>query len=115
MNARMNCNAVDIARLREAVSYPAQRSDGWRVAIKSRGKAALNRTFKTKAEAVNARDAFERLRDQRSGGSRDAANDMPALLAPSEEEAGPLPVRDVQAGRGGLELLALRRDRGVLL
>lgn len=80
-----------------------------------RGKAALNRTFKTKAEAVNARDAFERLRDQRSGGSRDAANDMPALLAPSEEEAGPLPVRDVQAGRGGLELLALRRDRGVLL
>lgn len=45
---------------------------------------------------------------------RDAANDMPPVFAYAAEEVGPMPERDVQAGRGGFPLLALRVQGGRL-
>ena len=54
-------------------------------------------------------------RDHRSTAVWDAAHDLPGMLGASAEQGGPLPQRDVQTGRRGLELLALRAfGRGVL-
>jgi hypothetical protein len=55
------------------------------------------------------------VRDQRSARDGNAADGMSGVLPAAEEEARPMPVGDVQAGRGGLELLALRAHRWVLL
>lgn len=90
-------------------------SGSWRVVIRRCGQIVFTKSFATRSEAIDARNEAERLWDQGQVGSRHAANDMPGMLADPEEEARPLPVSDVQAGRSGLELLALRPSRGVLL
>ncbi|WP_157968859.1 hypothetical protein [Tropicimonas sp. IMCC34011] len=54
-------------------------------------------------------------RDQRQTAARNAACHVPGVQPLSQEEAGRLPERDIQAGRGGLELLALRNERGAVL
>lgn len=44
---------------------------------------------------------------------RQSQDDLPEMLAHSEEQAGPLPVRDDQRERSGLELPSLRMERGI--
>jgi hypothetical protein len=50
-------------------------------------------------------------RDHRSPDNGNAAHRLPGVFPASQEEIRPMPVRDVQAGRGGLVLLALRLAR----
>ena len=52
-------------------------------------------------------------RDEDDGG--DDANDVSRMQSAPEEQTGSLPERDVQAGRGGVELLALRMVGGAVL
>ena len=61
-----------------------------------------------------ARRIVEKARDQRSAVVRDAgANGMPGMQPHAEEKEGPMPERDGNPGRGGLEVLALHlRGRG---
>ena len=60
------------------------------------------------------RGDFTRGGDNRQAGERDAAGDMPGVQPRQAQQDGPVPERDVQAGRGGLALLALRPlGRGV--
>ncbi len=61
-------------------------------------------------DEIRRRDS-EGSGDQRQADARDAADDMPGMQRGTEEETRSVPERDVQAGRGGLELLALRTRR----
>lgn len=71
--------------------------------------AAKSQGF-TRWEAMNAIGGGNpsAARDQRSPGVRDAANNLPGMQRGAETQDGPMPKRDVQAGRSCLELLALR-------
>ena len=51
-------------------------------------------------------------RDQRAVHVGHAAHDLPRVFAGAEEIQRPLPERDVQGGWRGLDLLALRMERG---
>lgn len=51
-------------------------------------------------------------RDRRAAASRNAADHLLAMFGTPTQEARPVPQRDVQAGWGGLVLLALRAQRG---
>lgn len=64
----------------------------------------------TRWEALNAirMGHSEGARDQRETGNRNATGNLPAMQPKPEKQDGAMPVRDVQAGRGGLEMLALR-------
>lgn len=79
-------------------------------------EAARRQGFK-RHEVMNAirkRDS-EQGRDHGQAAARDATHNLSRVLGASSEENRPMPERDVQAGRGGLELLALRAQRrGVL-
>jgi len=48
-----------------------------------------------------------RIRDHRPADARDAADDLPRVFEWADEEKRLVPVRDVQAGRSGVDLLAL--------
>ena len=50
-------------------------------------------------------------RDQRAEVQRDAAHDVSRVQRHPAQQGRPMPERSVQAGRGGLELLALRMER----
>lgn len=51
-------------------------------------------------------------RHNRPADARDAADNLPGVQPPSEKQERPVPERDVQAGRRGVEMLALRAERG---
>jgi hypothetical protein len=50
-------------------------------------------------------------RDRRAAAPRDATDHLPAMFGAPAQKARPMPQRDVQAGWGGLVLLALRAQR----
>ena len=53
-------------------------------------------------------------RDHGAAVARDGANDLPRVQSAQAEQVGPVPERDVHAGRGGVEMLALRDSgRGI--
>jgi hypothetical protein len=67
----------------------------------------------TRWEALNvARRNLEAERHQRSVAGQSRTDDMPGMQSPSKEENRPLPEREPDAGRGGLDLLALRLEGG---
>lgn len=62
----------------------------------------------TRREAINVWKRAKAARDIRAAGTRNAADHMPRVQpAPAQEERS-LPERDIRAGRGGLDVLALR-------
>ena len=61
--------------------------------------------------AIKQRDTGP-ARHQREADAREPADDLPGVQPHPAKEAGPVPVGDVQAGRGGLEMLALRMVGG---
>lgn len=54
-------------------------------------------------------------RDNRSAGKRNATDDVSRVQRNTAEQDGQMPIGDVQAGRRGLELLALPMDGGAVL
>ena len=60
-----------------------------------------------------ARRIVERKRDQRDALARQFGTDnLPGVQSHEAKEVGPVPQCDGKAGRAGLALLALRRERG---
>lgn len=58
-----------------------------------------------------AKRLVERARDQREALARKSGPDnLPGVQSHPEEKDGPMPERDGNDGRGGLELLALRME-----
>lgn len=54
----------------------------------------------------------QQTRDYREANQRNGQNDMPGVQRRTEEQDRPLPVRHVQAGWRGVEMLALWMARG---
>ena len=60
---------------------------------------------------IRKRDS-EKARHIGSAGSGHSANNLPGVQPTPAQEARSMPQRDVQAGRAGLDVLALRMERG---
>lgn len=77
-------------------------------------------TLAAEAQGFSRWEALNEIRQRDSGrprhhgqaDGRDAKDDLPGMQPHAAEQDGQVPVGDVQAGRGGLELLALRMERG---
>lgn len=68
-------------------------------------------------EVINAKRERDTspARDQRAATVGQSTDDLPGVFPRQAEEAGPLPERDLQAGRRGVVLSPLRAERRVQL
>lgn len=73
--------------------------------------ALIDLTAAKEAQHENGKRNTSARGDQRPASKRDAAHHLSGVQSSANEEKRSLPERDVQAGRGGLELLALRGER----
>lgn len=61
--------------------------------------------------AIRKRD-HAKARDHDTGAARNAADQVSGVQPAEAKEGGPLPERDLQAGRPAVDVLVLRMDRG---